>query len=655
MVRIKNILIILVILIGFTGCINNGDSKKESDNQENMNKLEKIIYDMKNYKKENTKGTLDVVRTGIYIYETADINYYSLNKLESMKFSDRVDLLLKMDKNPGEAFVVIGEKIKDFNNYVDLIDIQSNGNNAAGELGQDTLVYDSEIGKKILISGVENKLVGLWKKESTGLDELLELTADGIIEYQNYKGTYFSTMGHYTATSTGIETDLDYKNINEIINYEMLSDDKLTAMIGANRVEDYVRVTNKASVSGKIKYSNGNPVKGKVILMSCPTLISREVNIESDGSYNFSNVLFAKSWSMYRVRVIDENGKYLYLGSITKQNKQTGEELGEKIINDITIKTVTSEVTPIQENMKLIKEFIDVEKDENYVYPTAASYFTNKGNPVYNDGILDIKALRIYEGDTTYEFEIETRGNLDKIWSGPCQEAALDRVMFDIYLSSGLNNTAKNALPGRNIQIVGGYEKVVTILPYSRDLIKREGILSDDMIVPFVRSKTGNKIRVVVSKEALGMNNIKNAQLLSMAAEDLEWNTPIVRGGALVASQWSFGGYSIGETTAFDMLGSNSKTTISMKAFDTTINVNLLRVVDFLNIKEYLIYIDAADIRAKKVKFTGSENISEKEANLVDGIITLDNVKIDSNVKTITVTFYDENGLMLGTPKEINI
>ena len=115
MVRIKNILIILVILIGFTGCINNGDSKKESDNQEKMNKLEKIIYDMKNYKKENTKGTLDVVRTGIYIYETADINYYSLNKLESMKFSDRVDLLLKMDKNPGEAFVVIGEKIKDFN------------------------------------------------------------------------------------------------------------------------------------------------------------------------------------------------------------------------------------------------------------------------------------------------------------------------------------------------------------------------------------------------------------------------------------------------------------------------------------------------------------------------------------------------------------
>lgn len=145
----KSLVFIIFILFIMTGCI----EKKESVVLKNETKFEKMISEIKEYKKNISRTTTVAVQDGIYIKSGAIYDFYSLSKLDSLTFQEKVALLEKIDKVPTAVTVVVSDFAKSFYDYVSLEDLLVTGTNATSAIGMYTTVYDIGNGKYLFAIG----------------------------------------------------------------------------------------------------------------------------------------------------------------------------------------------------------------------------------------------------------------------------------------------------------------------------------------------------------------------------------------------------------------------------------------------------------------------------------------------------------------------
>ena len=126
---IKKVIKILVLsmFILLTGCFGKEDTKEL--NEVKLKQLTKIISDIQEYKKQNTRKIPGKILDGIYVKSDRGYDYYNLNKLKSMTFQEKAELFDKLDLVSGESYVSIGNKTKLFFAYVDLADLSATGTN----------------------------------------------------------------------------------------------------------------------------------------------------------------------------------------------------------------------------------------------------------------------------------------------------------------------------------------------------------------------------------------------------------------------------------------------------------------------------------------------------------------------------------------------
>ncbi len=152
---IKKVIKILVLsmFILLTGCFGKEDTKEL--NEAKLKQLTKIISDIQEYKKQNTRTITGEILDGIYVKSDRGYDYYNLNKLKSMTFQEKAELFDKLDLVSGESYVSIGNKTKLFFDYVDLADLSATGTDGTTTIGAKTVVYNMEIGKELYADGSE--------------------------------------------------------------------------------------------------------------------------------------------------------------------------------------------------------------------------------------------------------------------------------------------------------------------------------------------------------------------------------------------------------------------------------------------------------------------------------------------------------------------
>ena len=152
---IKKVIKILVLsmFILLTGCFGKEDTKEL--NEVKLKQLTKIISDIQEYKKQNTRTITGEILDGIYVKSDRGYDYYNLNKLKSMIFQEKAELLDKLDIVSEESYVSIGNKTKLFLDYVDFADLSATGTDGTITIGAKTVVYNMEIGKERYADGSE--------------------------------------------------------------------------------------------------------------------------------------------------------------------------------------------------------------------------------------------------------------------------------------------------------------------------------------------------------------------------------------------------------------------------------------------------------------------------------------------------------------------
>ena len=152
---IKKVIKILVLsmFILLTGCFGKEDTKEL--NEVKLKQLTKIISDIQEYKKQNTRTITGEILDGIYVKSDRGYDYYNLNKLKSMIFQEKAELLDKLDIVSEESYVSIGNKTKLFLDYVDFADLSATGTDGTTTIGLKTVVYNMEIGKERYADGSE--------------------------------------------------------------------------------------------------------------------------------------------------------------------------------------------------------------------------------------------------------------------------------------------------------------------------------------------------------------------------------------------------------------------------------------------------------------------------------------------------------------------
>lgn len=152
---IKKVIKILVLsmFILLTGCFGKEDTKEL--NEVKLKQLTKIISDIQEYKKQNTRTITGEILDGIYVKSERGYDYYNLNKLKSMTFQEKAELFDKLDLASGESYVSIGNKTKLFFAYVDLADLSATGTDATVTIGLKTVVYDEELWRDMYADGSE--------------------------------------------------------------------------------------------------------------------------------------------------------------------------------------------------------------------------------------------------------------------------------------------------------------------------------------------------------------------------------------------------------------------------------------------------------------------------------------------------------------------
>lgn len=155
----KSLVFIMFILFIMTGCID----KKDEIDLNNQSKFEKMISEIKEYKKNISRTTTVAVQDGIYIKSGAIYDFYTLSKLDSLTFQEKVVLLEKIDKAPTAVTVVVSDYAKNFYDYISLEDLLVNGTNATSKIGMYTTVYDIESGKYIFAigEGMSQPVIGI--------------------------------------------------------------------------------------------------------------------------------------------------------------------------------------------------------------------------------------------------------------------------------------------------------------------------------------------------------------------------------------------------------------------------------------------------------------------------------------------------------------
>lgn len=136
----KTVILLILIITIMTGCIN----KKDEEESNNISKFDKMIEEVKEYKKIGKKTVNLTVQDGLYLKNGTVLNFYSFTKLDTLTFEAKVVLLEKIDAAPAATFIVVSDFTKSFYDYISLNDLLLNGINATSKIGKATTVYDVE-------------------------------------------------------------------------------------------------------------------------------------------------------------------------------------------------------------------------------------------------------------------------------------------------------------------------------------------------------------------------------------------------------------------------------------------------------------------------------------------------------------------------------
>ena len=210
----KLISVIMVLFMVMLVCGTVGCRKKGGDNPPVT--LEKVVSDLHSPLVKSTN--LDVVLPGIYVLEDTVFHYYSVDKLDNMSFDERVELLDFIDTNSSNVNIVMGNKLKKFNNYISIDDTLKNGVIATSIIGLYVEVFNEELGVYLYSNGNKLKTISVTTKPNKLeyiLGEKLDLTGlvisglnmDGTLDVQTYtqddvSGFDSTTIGTKTITIT---------------------------------------------------------------------------------------------------------------------------------------------------------------------------------------------------------------------------------------------------------------------------------------------------------------------------------------------------------------------------------------------------------------------------------------------------------------------
>jgi hypothetical protein len=146
----KTVILLILIMIIMTGCIN---KKSDEDIIDNKSKFDKMLEEVKVYKNSEKRAVTTIVQDGLYLKNGTILNFYSFTKLESLKFDEKVSLLEKIETAPTTTSIVVSNYTKTFYNYISLNDLLINGTNATTKIGPATTVYDVENSKYCFATG----------------------------------------------------------------------------------------------------------------------------------------------------------------------------------------------------------------------------------------------------------------------------------------------------------------------------------------------------------------------------------------------------------------------------------------------------------------------------------------------------------------------
>lgn len=147
---IMSIIVIVCVCVLISGC-------KDKEKDKPIVTLDKVVTDL--HSPLVKSSNLDVVLPGIYINTGKVFNYYSVVKLDTMSFEERLAVLDIIDTNPKSANIVMGNKLKNFTNYVSIEDTLANGVLASTVIGLYTEVYNMELSQFLYSNGTSLKAI----------------------------------------------------------------------------------------------------------------------------------------------------------------------------------------------------------------------------------------------------------------------------------------------------------------------------------------------------------------------------------------------------------------------------------------------------------------------------------------------------------------
>jgi hypothetical protein len=134
---------IMGALLVFTGCFS--DKKKDETTMESTVKLNKFISDLQEHEKsKGVRAISGISGNGIYIYNTeyAKLYFYNVDKLKSLIFNEKVNILKAIESDMKKSYIIVDGKGIFFEDYISIAEVLGKGKGTAELFSTDTVIYN---------------------------------------------------------------------------------------------------------------------------------------------------------------------------------------------------------------------------------------------------------------------------------------------------------------------------------------------------------------------------------------------------------------------------------------------------------------------------------------------------------------------------------